>query len=62
MTDVADNLKDLEFPNIDLALAKEEFLSNPIYKELILSSDGKTTALQIVINSNPKKNNLINDR
>ena len=62
LTDVADNLKDLEFPNIDLGLAKEEFLSNPIYKELILSSDGKTTALQIVINSNTKKNTLINDR
>ena len=62
LTDVADNLKDLEFPNIDLGLAKEEFLSNPIYKELILSSDGKTTALQIVINSNAKKNTLINDR
>ena len=62
LTDVADNLKDLEFPNIDLGLAKEEFLSNPIYKELILSSDGKTTALQIVINPNAKKNTLINDR
>ncbi len=62
LTDVADNLKDLEFPNIDLGLAKEEFLSNPIYKELILSSDGKTTALQIVINPNAEKNTLINDR
>ena len=62
LTDVADNLKDLEFPNINLGLAKEEFLSNPIYKELILSSDGKTTALQIVINPNAKKNTLINDR
>ena len=62
LTDVADNLKDLESPNIDLGLAKEEFLSNPIYKELILSSDGKTTALQIVINPNAKKNTLINNR
>ena len=62
LTDVADNLKDLEFPNIDLGLAKEEFLSNPIYKELILSSNGKTTALQIVINPNAEKNTLINDR
>ena len=62
LTDVADNLKDLESPSINLLLAKEEFLNNPIYKELILSSDGKTTALQVVITSNTKKNALINDR
>ena len=62
LTDVADNLKDLESPSINLLLAKEEFLNNPIYKELILSSDGKTTALQVVITSNTKKNTLINDR
>ena len=55
LTDVADNLKDLESPSINLLLAKEEFLNNPIYKELILSSDGKTTALQVVITSNTKK-------
>jgi predicted RND superfamily exporter protein len=62
LTDVADNLKDLESPNINLSLAKEEFLNNPIYKELILSIDGKTTALQIVIDENTKKNNLITER
>ncbi|MDB9997250.1 MMPL family transporter [Gammaproteobacteria bacterium] len=62
LADVADNLKDLESPEINLLLAKEEFLENPIYKDLIISSDGKTTALQIVIEENIQKNILINKR
>ena len=49
LADVADNLKDLESPEINLLLAKEEFLENPIYKDLIISSDGKNTALQLFI-------------
>ena len=62
LADVADNLKDLESPEINLLLAKEEFLENPIYKDLIISSDGKTTALQLVIEENIQKNILINKR
>ena len=62
LTDVADNLKDLESPDIDFIKAKEEFLDNPIYKDLILTSDGKTTALQVVISENIKKSNLVNER
>ena len=62
LADVADKLKDLESPEINLLLAKEEFLENPIYKDLIISSDGKTTALQLVIEENIQKNILINER
>ena len=49
LTQVADNLKDLTFDEIDLKLAKEEILNNPIYKELIISKDGKVTAMQVVL-------------
>ena len=62
LTDVADNLKDLETPNIDLLEARKEFLNNPIYKDLILTSDGKTTALQLVISENIPKTNLVRKR
>lgn len=34
-------------PGIDRAAAKQEFLTSPIYRELILSPDGQTTALQL---------------
>jgi len=33
LTDVADNLKDITFKDIDLDLAKEEIINNPIYKD-----------------------------
>ncbi|MFV2058335.1 MAG: RND family transporter [Thiohalomonadales bacterium] len=33
--------------DVDLALAKKEFTTSPIYENLLSSSDGKTTAIQI---------------
>ena len=40
LTQVADNLKDLTFEDINLELAKDEIINNPIYKELIISMMG----------------------
>ena len=57
LVDVSDNLKDLDDPSIDLALAKDEFLDNPIYRALLIISDGKTTAMQINLLSNDTYNN-----
>ena len=49
LADVADNLKDLTDNTIDLELAKDEIINNPIYQELIISKDGNTTAMQVVL-------------
>ncbi len=62
LTEVADNLKDLTSDEINLELAKEEILNNPIYKELIISKDGKVTAMQVVLRGNNEYNELINQR
>ena len=62
LVDVSDNLKDLDNPDINLALAKDEFLNNPIYQSLIISKDGNTTAIQINIKANENYNNLIERR
>ena len=62
LTDVADNLKDITFEDIDLDPAKEEIINNPIYKELIISKDGKVTAMQVVLKGNNEYNNLITKR
>ena len=62
LSEIADNLKTLEDPAVDIQLAKEEILDNPIYSELIISPDGKTTALQIVLEENPEYRPLINKR
>ena len=62
LSEIADNLKTLEDPVVDIQLAKEEILDNPIYSELIISPDGKTTALQIVLEENLEYRPLINKR
>ena len=62
LTEVADNLKYLTDVDIDLNAAKEEFLENPIYQNLILNSDGSITALQLILEDNKELNDLINKR
>ena len=54
LTDVAGNLKDITFEDIDLHLAKEEIINNPIYKELIISKDGKVTACLLYTSPSPR--------
>ncbi len=34
-------------PGVDRVQAKQEFLTSPIYRDMLLSDDGKTTALQL---------------
>ena len=62
LTEVADNLKDLTTEGIDLSKAKQEIINNPIYQELIISKDGSTTAMQIVLRGNDEYDLLISDR
>ena len=62
LTDVGDNLKDLTHEDINLNLAKDEIINNPIYKELIISNDGMTTAMQVVLRGNNEYDALIKQR
>ena len=47
MRKLADNLRTIEDEGVDLNLAKQEFQDSPLYTELLVSKDGKTTALQL---------------
>ncbi len=47
ISDVAENSRTIEGGDIDIAKAKQELLNSPIYKDLIISKDGNTTALQV---------------
>jgi predicted RND superfamily exporter protein len=62
LTEVANNLKDLTTEGIDLIEAKQEIINNPIYRDLIISKDGSTTAMQIVLRGNDEYDSLITDR
>jgi uncharacterized protein len=47
ISDVADNVRTLESGDVNIMKAKQELLSSPIYKELNISEDGTTTAIQV---------------
>ncbi len=47
LTEVQGNLKTLEDPDVDLELARAELLSSPIYKNLLVSEELRSTAMQV---------------
>jgi len=52
--EMINNVPTLLSNNTDKIKAKKEILDSPIYKNLIISEDGTTTALQINLSSNPE--------
>jgi predicted RND superfamily exporter protein len=48
LTGMSDEVRRLEDPDTDISLAKKELLTSPLYKDLIISPDGNTTALQVI--------------
>src|SRR5210317_396818 len=62
ITEVSDNLKDLNTEGIDLEIDKDYIINNPIYKDLIISADGSITAMQVVLRANDEYDLLINKR
>ena len=49
ITDLTGELTTLMSKGIDKQLAKQEFLNSPIYKDVILSADGKTTGMMATL-------------
>jgi len=49
LTDIEGGMRTLEDPDIDIALARREFQSNPFYKNAFVSEDEKTTAILIMV-------------
>ncbi|HSM29991.1 MAG TPA: MMPL family transporter [Woeseiaceae bacterium] len=47
LDELSENVPTLESPRTDKALARQEFLSSPMYRNLLISPDGETTAIQV---------------
>ena len=47
LDDLSREVRTLASPGTDRSLAREEFLSSPMYRNLIISADGRTTAMQV---------------
>jgi predicted RND superfamily exporter protein len=66
LSDIANNYKTLNDPDVDRSAAKAELLDSPIYSNLIISDDAKMTAIQLnlkndlaYLNQQQKKNRLL---
>ncbi len=55
-------LKTLQDPAVDKQRAKKEFMESPIYKDLFIGADGRTTALLIYLKTDPFFSKLIEQR
>ena len=57
LTELINNIPNIFSKDIDPELAQQEILTSPIYKDLVISEDAKTTAMQVTL----KKNTALED-
>lgn len=53
LSEVATNYRTLESPDANLELARAELTSSPLYRNIVVSPDGKTTAIRVVLGERP---------
>ena len=62
LSELSENAPNYLSPETDKILAKDELLNSTLYKNLIISNDGRTTALLLNLVINESLNSLINQR
>ena len=62
ITDIIDNVKTLSNSKVDKALAKEEFLRNPLYRGNLVSEDFKTSAILVNLKKDERYLELLNKK
>ncbi|MGH1485155.1 MAG: efflux RND transporter permease subunit [Cellvibrionaceae bacterium] len=62
LTEVTKGIKTLSDEGVDYALAKKEFLESPIYKDMLLGPDGKTTAILLNLSTDNHFIELVRER
>ena len=62
LEEMINNVPTILSSDVDIVKAENEILSSPIYKNLIISSDGTTTAIQINLNNNKELLELNNQK
>jgi predicted RND superfamily exporter protein len=60
--DLTKNIPTIQTPGIDISLAKKEFKTSPLYKNLLVSPDLEATAIQVILKPTLKYNKLIEER
>ena len=60
--ELVNDIPSLEKPGIDRDKARDELLNSPIYRDLIVSADGRTTALLLGLVEDEQYNSLLKSR
>ncbi len=62
LAEISRQTRTLESDDVDIALAKKEMTNSPLYKNLLVSSNADTTALQVNLKQNTELKALHNER
>ncbi len=62
LTELSEEIPTLESPRTDKALARQEVLGSPMYRNLIVSPNGETTALQVNFRRDENWHRLLQQR
>lgn len=62
LSEVSAKYKTLESPDVRLDRARDELLSSPLYKNVAVSADGKTTAIRVLLEDRPNFRALQSER
>ncbi len=62
LSELSKTPRTLETPGVDLQLAKREFLESPLYRDLLLSRDGRVTALLAYLEPDRRYRTLLAER
>jgi predicted RND superfamily exporter protein len=62
LSELSRETRTLDSPGTDMTLAQAEFISSPLYRDLLLSQDRQTTALQVNFRRDETYYRLLNDR
>jgi len=64
LTEISEDIRTLESSDVDITLAQIEMTTSPLYKNLLVSDQGDTTAFQVNLASDPElfRLNLVRDK
>ena len=62
LSELSEEVPTLESPQTDKASARQEFLTSPMYRNLIISTDGTTTAMQVNLHRDENWHRLLQQR
>ena len=62
LSEIAEEIVTLEHPRAERSLAQQEFLNSPLYRNLLISPDGDTTALEVLFKRDDTWHRLLKAR